>query len=287
MDGWIKIHRKVTEDELYFQEKFTRMQAWIDLIILAAYKPRTFRLRGCEVKVEVGQVAISVTELAERWKWSHTKVLRFMTKLQKSGKVILQKNNVINRISIVNYEYYQENATTSATTNNTTNDTTETAYKSAGYTTKTTIGETTNNTTNDTTNQKKKNQKENILKNIKETPTNVGGKEKAAADAATTSKVKSIEERQKDFYNLLRPYVNKYPEEMLTAFYNYWSEPNRSRTKMRAELEKTWDLPRRLATWNRKSEERKFYGTNRTSYSTAQTTFAAASAVAKLLADNE
>ncbi len=194
MDGWIKIHRKVTEDELYFGEKFTRMQAWIDLIILAAHKPRTFLLRGCEVKVEVGQVTIPVTELAKRWKWSHMKVLRFMTKLQESGKVILQKSNVINRISIVNYEYYQENDTTNDTTNNTTDDTTETACKSSGYTTITTISETANDTTNDTTNQKKKNQKENIHKK-KETSTNVDVK-KVAADAATSIK-NDIEKRKK------------------------------------------------------------------------------------------
>lgn len=96
----------------------------------------------------------------------------------------------------------------------------------------------------------------------KENPTIVGEKEDAAAKAATPSTVKSIEERQKAFYDTLRPYVNKYPKEMLRAFYDWWSEPNRRRTKLRVELEKTWDLPRRLATWNRKDEERKFNNTN-------------------------
>ena len=96
----------------------------------------------------------------------------------------------------------------------------------------------------------------------KENPTIVGEKEDAAAKAATPSTVRSIEERQKAFYDTLRPYVNKYPKEMLRAFYDWWSEPNRRRTKLRVELEKTWDLPRRLATWNRKDEERKFNNTN-------------------------
>lgn len=40
-----------------------------------------------------------------------------------------------------------------------------------------------------------------------------------------------------------------YPNELLEDFYNYWSEPNRSNTKMRYELQKTWDVKRRLATW--------------------------------------
>lgn len=97
----------------------------------------------------------------------------------------------------------------------------------------------------------------------KETPSKEGGKKSAAALAATLSTVRSIEERQKAFYDTLRPYVNKYPKEMLRAFYDWWSEPNRSRTKLRVELEKTWDLSRRLATWNRKDEERKFNGSNK------------------------
>ena len=42
---------------------------------------------------------------------------------------------------------------------------------------------------------------------------------------------------------------NNYPIEMLNKFFDYWSEPNRSNTKMRFELEKTWSLPRRLKTW--------------------------------------
>ena len=36
---------------------------------------------------------------------------------------------------------------------------------------------------------------------------------------------------------------------MLIAFYNYWSEPNKSGTKFLKELQKTWDLSRRLSRW--------------------------------------
>ena len=41
----------------------------------------------------------------------------------------------------------------------------------------------------------------------------------------------------------------KYPESMLNAFCSYWTEPNRSRTKLRYELEKTFEIKRRLVTW--------------------------------------
>ena len=38
-------------------------------------------------------------------------------------------------------------------------------------------------------------------------------------------------------------------EEVAKEFANYWTEPNKSKTKMRFELQKTWDTKRRLQTW--------------------------------------
>ena len=35
---------------------------------------------------------------------------------------------------------------------------------------------------------------------------------------------------------------------MITDFYAYWSEPD-AKYKMRYELEKTWEISRRLNTW--------------------------------------
>lgn len=38
-------------------------------------------------------------------------------------------------------------------------------------------------------------------------------------------------------------------------FINYWTEPNRSNTKMKFELEKTWETKRRLARWVKMSNK--------------------------------
>ena len=45
-------------------------------------------------------------------------------------------------------------------------------------------------------------------------------------------------------------YADLYPERMLEAFISYWTEPNKSRTRLRYELERTWDTGRRLVTWS-------------------------------------
>ena len=79
---------------------------------------------------------------------------------------------------------------------------------------------------------------------IKETTTDVVAK-KDAAKAATLS-------RRDSFYQSLIPFVGQYPKEMVRKFFDYWSELNKSGTKMRYELEKTWELRLRLATWARR-----------------------------------
>lgn len=107
--GWIKLYRSSFENKLYFEEPFTRYQAWIDLLLLANHKDNFFMKRGTVVKVPRGTVGYSMKELAKRWKWSINKVSRFIKILESEHiqQVKSQKNNVTTLISIVNYEKYQ------------------------------------------------------------------------------------------------------------------------------------------------------------------------------------
>jgi uncharacterized protein YdaU (DUF1376 family) len=68
------------------------------------------------------------------------------------------------------------------------------------------------------------------------------------AHMETCNKKYEIEDREFEFKKEIAAFEN-YPVEMLTAFFNYWSEPNKSKTKMRFELQKTFDIKRRLGTW--------------------------------------
>ncbi len=77
-------------------------------------------------------------------------------------------------------------------------------------------------------------------------------KEELAADT---------EKRKSKFYKELVPYVGTYGKGMVREFFDYWSEPNKSKSKMRYEQEKTWDLGRRLARWSNHDKEYKSNGT--------------------------
>lgn len=67
------------------------------------------------------------------------------------------------------------------------------------------------------------------------------------------NKEEEMKSRERIFYNALIPFVKTYGREMIREFFDYWSEPNKSHSKMRFEQERTWDLSRRLQTWEKRS----------------------------------
>lgn len=122
MEGWIKLHRQIIEHPDYFSEPFTRVMAWIDLLMLANHKGMNMYVRGNKVEIKRGDTAIAQETLATRWKWSRTKVKRYLNELEKDRQIVQQKSNVINTISIVNYDAYQSYDTTESTADDTTED---------------------------------------------------------------------------------------------------------------------------------------------------------------------
>ena len=58
-----------------------------------------------------------------------------------------------------------------------------------------------------------------------------------------------LKKREETFKSEVYEFMDIYPSEMLDKFCNYWTEKNKSCTKMRYEMEKTFEVSRRLATW--------------------------------------
>ena len=122
--GFIMIDRSILEDDMYFSEKFTRMQAYMDLCLLAAFKSRTFYIRGNKVELQPMQVAKSVRDLADRWQWSVNKVRGYLYELEKDDYIDTQKTSVNQIITIKKYIVVNtQNDTQINTQTNTQNDT--------------------------------------------------------------------------------------------------------------------------------------------------------------------
>jgi len=63
---------------------------------------------------------------------------------------------------------------------------------------------------------------------------------------------KTIEEREIEFRDSLVEYVNKYGKAMIRAFFEYWTEKQPKGKKMRFEMQKVFDIKKRLVTWSSK-----------------------------------
>jgi len=84
------------------------------------------------------------------------------------------------------------------------------------------------------------------------------GKQKKTPEEIAIDKAKldqQISEKKLKFYNDCKPYLGKYPKEMLRRFYDYWTEMNKSGTRLRFELQQTFEIGKRLATWALKDKE--------------------------------
>ena len=146
--GYIKLYRKSVENPLYFEEKFTRWQAWCDLLLIANHKPGIVNIRGNLISINRGQVVHSEATLAERWKWSRWKVRRYLKYLKTAQQIEQHESHIMNILTIINYDSYHQNGTT---------DRQQTAQQT----------DTNNNDKND------KNDKNTVRKSSKFTPPNI------------------------------------------------------------------------------------------------------------------
>lgn len=64
-------------------------------------------------------------------------------------------------------------------------------------------------------------------------------------------KQQNMAKNKKAFQDDLSKFLDRYSADMLNDFFSYWTEPNKSQTKMRFEQQPTWDLSRRLSRWEK------------------------------------
>lgn len=111
MEGWIKLHRQLSENPLWLIKPFSEGQAWVDLLLVTTFDKGFIKTKnGTVIKLNRGECGYSILTLSKRWGWSRGKVTRFLSLLNKE-KMIQQKtisNTTV--INILNYETYQDGA---------------------------------------------------------------------------------------------------------------------------------------------------------------------------------
>lgn len=114
--GWVRLHRAIEDNFLWFSEPFTKAQAWVDLFLNANHKDAKICIRGNFIDIKRGQIGWSELTMADRWGWSKNKVRRFLKLLETEQQIVQQKlAKITTIITIVNYENYQSDTTDDTT----------------------------------------------------------------------------------------------------------------------------------------------------------------------------
>ena len=110
--GWIKLHRKILDCEIFAGEPFSKMQAWIYLLLMANHEPKEIRFGYEKVVIERGQFHTSERKLASVWGWNFKTVRRFLWVLEVEHMITKNVSTYGSTLTIVNYDNYQVGGST-------------------------------------------------------------------------------------------------------------------------------------------------------------------------------
>lgn len=208
--GWISIYRKIRNHWIW--QDPVKLKWWIDILLAVNHEDQKVNIGMRLIECKRGQTVMSLRNWADRWKVSKDTTRNFF-ELLKKGKMITTENLInTTRITVCNYDIYQGDLRTSQT---------QAERKPNASQTQ---ADPNNNDNNDN-------------KVLESNP-------KIENDVE-----KKINKKEIEFKESIKPFITKYGKDICNNFYLYWSEPNKSKTKLRYEMEKTWDVERRLANW--------------------------------------
>jgi hypothetical protein len=201
MSGWIKLHRQVRDHWIWCDP--VKLKWWLDIIMDVNHSMAKVNIGFNLVECGRGQSVRSLQGWADRWNISKDSARHFLMLLAKDKMIVLESLKFTTRITVCNYDIYNEPTHSKQT---------EGKHEPNG-------GQT----------QPDPNKKDNNKKN-------------------------DIKDREFIFKEEVESFAHKYDIDMLTNFFIHWSEPNPQKTKMKKEMQKTWDTSRRLAEWKSRGE---------------------------------
>ena len=177
MKGWIKLHRKLIDNGVFYDAELLKVFVWC--ILKANRMPK--EVNG--TKLSTGQFITGRMSASEELHMRPSTVYDRLQRLKRMKYISIKSTNSFSIISVLRYNQYQ-----------------------------------------------------------------VGEEEKPKID---------ISVRRAEFCTDVDNYINEYTNEMLEQFIDYWTEPNKTKTKMRFEMQRTFEIGRRLATWKRNTKTNK------------------------------
>lgn len=105
--GWICLHRAIEEKEVWHLEKFSKGQAWVDMLLMASHKKSDIVIKGQKIHLNEGQFVRSLQNLANKWQWSINKVRRYLEYAYEHEMITYIGIPCGMLVTIVNWAHYQ------------------------------------------------------------------------------------------------------------------------------------------------------------------------------------
>jgi hypothetical protein len=116
MEGWIKLYRKSYENFLYKTGKpHTRREAWEDILLNVNYETSFWNVGGQKIECKRGQSLMSLESCGKIFNWEKTRVKRFFDLLTKERMIVQENLRKTLRITVCNFEQYQDDRNANAT----------------------------------------------------------------------------------------------------------------------------------------------------------------------------
>jgi hypothetical protein len=106
-DGYVFLHRAIWDHPMFVGKEFSDLDAWIWLISSAAWKPTRVRIGRTVMHVGRGELIASERFLAAKWRWSKSRVNRFLRLLEIEAMATRKTDHGMNHLSICNYDQFQ------------------------------------------------------------------------------------------------------------------------------------------------------------------------------------
>jgi hypothetical protein len=104
--GVFAVDRGIWDHPMFAREPFTEREAWLWMVSSAAWATKRVRVGRAQIELQRGQLAFATRFLAEKWKWAHSKVVRFMKRLEIDTMVSTSATREATLITICNYDKY-------------------------------------------------------------------------------------------------------------------------------------------------------------------------------------
>ena len=110
MKGLFLVDRGVFSHPMFNDAPFTEREAWLWLVSEAAWRDRRVRTKRGMISIKRGQLTASVRFMADIWKWSKSRVGRFLQMLEQemmigtengTGQLIVTICNCYERLKVI------------------------------------------------------------------------------------------------------------------------------------------------------------------------------------------